>query len=106
MGDVGHGIATAARRSDCSSRSSMALYSVMSRMTAVKIEVPEDFGHGEGDAQGEFLAGAPPGAEAPLPAQHVGLPGGQVTLQKAGVGFGEGGGMMSCRSWPMASSRE
>ena len=106
MGDVGHGIAHRGQAFGLEQAVFHGLVFGNVPHDGGEIEAPEDFGHGKGDAQGEFFAVPAPGGEAPGPAQDVGLPGGQIALQKAGWVSVKGAGTMSFRSWPRASCRE
>src|SRR5208337_4134636 len=56
-----------------------------------EIEVVPDLGHGKGDTHGKFAAVPALGLETHVPADHPGLPGGQVAPQVSPVFFLIGG---------------
>ena len=90
VGDVGHGIAHGRQTFGLEQSVFHGLVFGDVPHDGGKIQVALNFGHGEGDAQGKCLSVPAPGVEAALPAQDVGLPGGQIAPDIVPVDLGEG----------------
>ena len=90
VGDMGHGIAHGRQAFGLEHPVFHGLIFGNVPHDGGKIQVALNFGHGKGDAQGKFPAVPAPGGEAALPAQDVGLAGGQVAPDIVPVDLGEG----------------
>ena len=90
VGDVGHGIAHRGQAFGLEHPVFHGLIFGDVPHDGGKIQVALDFGHGKGDAQGKFLSVPAPGGEAPLPAQDMGLPGGEIAPHIVPVDLCEG----------------